>query len=115
MNAAQLIGIDVGKKKLDVVLPVNGKRWSKVLDNSASGRKQLLDWLTNSKIPLADLHVCMGATGACFDDAFPVDARTIGTKPAVVLAVMHKLTDLAIGVIRIENPFDANYFSEMLV
>jgi transposase len=67
MNAAPVVGIDVSKKKLDVVLVVGGKVKSKVLDNTTAGHQQLIDWLTKAKVPLAEVHVCMEATGVYFE------------------------------------------------
>ncbi|PHV03795.1 IS110 family transposase [Janthinobacterium sp. BJB412] len=62
-----VVGIDVSKKKLDVALLVNGKTKSKVVDNSASGHRALLEWLGKSKTPMAELHVCMEATGVYYE------------------------------------------------
>ena len=62
-----VVGIDVSKKKLDVALLVNGKTKSKVVDNSASGHRSLLEWLGKSKAPMAELHVCMEATGVYYE------------------------------------------------
>jgi transposase len=62
-----VVGIDVSKKKLDVALLVNGKTKSKVVDNSASGHRALLEWLGKSKAPMAELHVCMEATGVYYE------------------------------------------------
>ena len=62
-----VVGIDVSKKKLDVALLVNGKTKSKVVDNSASGHRELLEWLGKSKAPMAELHVCMEATGVYYE------------------------------------------------
>jgi transposase len=66
MDAAPVVGIDVSKKKLDVALLVNGKVKSKVVDNCADGYQALLDWLTKLKVVLAEVHVCMEATGVYF-------------------------------------------------
>jgi len=59
-----VVGIDVSKKKLDVAILIDGKTKAKVLENSATGHRALLDWLGKCKVPLAALHVCMEATGA---------------------------------------------------
>lgn len=67
MNAAPVVGIDVSKKKLDITLLIDGKMKSKVLANTAAGHKQLLEWLGKSKVSLAELHVCMEATGVYFE------------------------------------------------
>ncbi len=67
MNTVPVVGIDVSKKKLDVALLVQGKFKSKVVDNSADGHKILIEWLHKSKADLAELHVCMEATGVYFE------------------------------------------------
>lgn len=59
--AITLLGIDVSKKKLDCALLVEGKILDKTCDNSVSGFKQLLAWLTKRKVER--VHVCMEATG----------------------------------------------------
>ncbi|WP_432380449.1 IS110 family transposase [Duganella sp. P38] len=67
-NSTAIVGIDVGKKKLDVALLVNGKIKSKVIDNSAAGHQVLLEWLDKTKLPKAALRVCMEATGVYFEE-----------------------------------------------
>jgi transposase len=57
------LGIDVSKSKLDVILLINGKVRSKVVQNTADGHQTLVEWLGKAKVPLASLHVCMEATG----------------------------------------------------
>lgn len=77
------VGIDVSKKKLDVALLFNGKVKSKVVENSLSGHKQLIDWLGKSKIPLAEMHVCMEATGVYYE-ALAFALHDAGLKISVV-------------------------------
>lgn len=68
MEAAYpVVGIDVSKKKLDVELLFNNKVKTKVIENSPAGDKQLVEWLGKSKAPLADMHVCMEATGVYYE------------------------------------------------
>lgn len=68
MEAAYpVVGIDVSKKKLDVELLFNNKVKTKVIENSPAGDKQLVEWLVKSKAPLADMHVCMEATGVYYE------------------------------------------------
>lgn len=68
MNAVHaVVGIDVSKKKLDIALLVNSKVKSKVIDNSPEGHKELLGWLIKSKAPMAELQVCMEATGVYYE------------------------------------------------
>ncbi len=83
MNAAPVVGIDVSKKKLDVALLVNGKLKSKVIDNSVEGHKFLVDWLSKSKAPLTELHVCMEATGVYFEPV-ALAVHEAGIKVSVV-------------------------------
>ena len=56
-----LLGIDVSKKKLDCALIVENKFLYKSCDNSASGFKQLLDWLAKRKVE--QVHAVFEATG----------------------------------------------------
>ncbi len=44
-EAACMVGIDVSKRKLDIALLIDGKRKSKVVDNSASGHNALSRWM----------------------------------------------------------------------
>ena len=67
MNAAPVVGIDVSKKKLDVALLIDGKIKSKVFENSPTGHRALLEWLGKSNVSLAQVHVCMEATGVYFE------------------------------------------------
>jgi transposase len=84
MDAAHaVVGIDVSKKKVDIALLVNGKVKSKVLDNSAEGHKELLVWLIKSKAPMAELAVCMEATGVYYE-AVALALHEAGLKVSVV-------------------------------
>jgi transposase len=68
MEAAHpVVGIDVSKKKLDVELLFNGKAKTKVIENSPTGHKQLIEWLGKSKAPVVDMHICMEATGVYYE------------------------------------------------
>ncbi|HEY8358830.1 MAG TPA: IS110 family transposase [Ramlibacter sp.] len=61
-NEGFVVGIDVAKAKLDVALRLpNGKWRNKVLPNSSSGFKSLVEWLSKQGVNSA--HVCMEATG----------------------------------------------------
>lgn len=57
------VGVDVSKKKLDVVLLLDGKGKSKAVSNTPEGYKELCDWLVKQKVSLGTVHVCMEATG----------------------------------------------------
>jgi transposase len=83
MDAAPVVGIDVSKKKLDVALLVNGKIKSKVIDNCADGHQFLLDWLSKLKVALAEVQVCMEATGVSFEP-LALALHAAGIKVSVV-------------------------------
>jgi transposase len=83
MDAAPVVGVDVSKKKVDVALLVNGKVKSKVIDNSAEGHQVFIDWLVKSKAPLAELHVCMEATGVYYE-ALALALHSSGIRVSVV-------------------------------
>lgn len=56
-----VLGIDVGKKILDVVLMFDQKRLSRKFDNSPRGFKLLAGWLASLRI--SHVHACLEATG----------------------------------------------------
>lgn len=56
-----VLGIDVGKKKLDVVLMFNQKALARKFDNSPNGFKLLAGWLASLRI--SEVHACLEATG----------------------------------------------------
>ena len=58
-----VVGIDVAKLKVDLFAVNNGKGKSKVLDNTASGHRELQCWLSERGFVPATTHVCMEATG----------------------------------------------------
>jgi len=61
-NEGYVVGIDVAKPKLDVALRLPEGKWrNKVVVNSASGFKALVEWLT--KQGASSAHICMEATG----------------------------------------------------
>ena len=62
-EAACVVGIDVSKRKLDIALLVDGKRKSKVFDNTASGHGALSQWLIDRGAVQAQTHICLEATG----------------------------------------------------
>ena len=58
------IGIDVSKRKLDVVcLDVRDKIKSKVFNNDVAGHSALKSWMAERGARLENTHVCMEATG----------------------------------------------------
>ena len=56
-----VLGIDVGKKILDVVLMFNQKTLARKFDNSQKGFKLLAGWLSSLRI--TQVHACLEATG----------------------------------------------------
>ena len=58
-----VVGIDVSKKKLDLVLVRAGKSKSKVFANSAAGYAELRRWLLERGCTWQATHVCLEATG----------------------------------------------------
>jgi transposase len=57
------VGIDVSKRKLDIALLIDGKRKSKVVDNTASGHAALSRWLIERDAEQEHTHICLEATG----------------------------------------------------
>ncbi|MBI5453213.1 MAG: transposase, partial [Deltaproteobacteria bacterium] len=64
--AETVLGIDIGKKKFEVLLLVNGKAKSKSLKNSKEGFVALSQWL--NKHCAGFVHACMEATGSYGDE-----------------------------------------------
>lgn len=84
MNAqSTTLGIDVSKRKLDVSLLMNGKVKSKVVENSPKGYGELHEWLQKHKVNLAELHVCMEATGV-YSEPVALALQAFGMKVSVV-------------------------------
>lgn len=84
MNAqSPVVGIDVSKRKLDVALLVNGKVKSKVVENSPKGYGELHDWLVKQKIVIAEVHVCMEATGV-YSEPVAMGLQGLGMTVSVV-------------------------------
>lgn len=61
-----ILGIDVSKQKLDVVLIVNGKELVGQFENTGKGFKRLKSWLRFHKTE--KVHVCLEATGSYSDE-----------------------------------------------
>ncbi len=56
-----ILGIDVGKKTLDIVLMINQKSLSRRFDNAPKGFKLLAGWLVS--LHVSEVHACLEATG----------------------------------------------------
>jgi len=57
-----VLGMDISKKKMDVLLILNGKLIKKVFENSPQGYKLLYAWLLGLHIE-HEVRICMEATG----------------------------------------------------
>jgi len=57
-----VLGIDVSKKKIDVLLILNGKFIKKIFENTPKGFRLLYAWLQTLRVE-HDVHICMEATG----------------------------------------------------
>jgi transposase len=62
-----IIGIDVSKNSLDVVLLYKGKKYYHVVKNNLSGFQHLSSWLKRKRVQ--QVHICMEATGQYGDAA----------------------------------------------
>ena len=62
-----ILGIDVSKKKLDVVLLLDNKTLTKKFDNTEKGFRLLAGWLRS--LHLEQVHACLEATGSYSDAA----------------------------------------------
>lgn len=62
MSTKTVLGIDISKKKMDVLLILHDKRIKKVFVNTPKGFKLLYAWLETLHIE-HDVHICMEATG----------------------------------------------------
>ncbi len=62
-EAACVVGIDVSKRKLDIALLIDGKRKSKVFDNTKKGHAALSQWLVDRGAVAEHTHICLEATG----------------------------------------------------
>jgi len=56
-----ILGIDVSKDKLDLILMANGKKYHRVISNDLKGFLVLDKWLKFYHVE--DLHACLEATG----------------------------------------------------
>lgn len=63
----KVVGIDIGKRKFDVALMVQGKVRSKVFENTARGHRELLGWLSSRGCEVEQTHLCMEATSQYYE------------------------------------------------
>lgn len=57
-----VLGIDISKKKMDVLLVLNTKPLKKIFENTSKGHKLLDGWLRSLRAG-RDVHICLEATG----------------------------------------------------
>lgn len=62
MSPKTVLGIDISKKKMDVLLILNGKPLKKTFDNNAKGQRMLDAWMESLRVE-KEVHVCLEATG----------------------------------------------------
>lgn len=63
----KIIGIDVGKSRLDIALLAEGKIRSKVFDNTTPGHLALVEWLSKHGAQPQGAHTCMEATSTYYE------------------------------------------------
>lgn len=92
------VGIDIAKRKFDLVLLSDGKRKSKVFDNTEKGFIELLDWLRKNGVTPEGSHLAMEATSqyyeavalALFDAGYTVSVVNPAQIKAFGQAVMNR-------------------------
>lgn len=57
----KVLGIDVAKKKLDVLLMIDGRELKRKFDNTVNGFQMLQGWLAS--LHIEQVHACLEATG----------------------------------------------------
>ena len=78
-----LIGIDVSKRKLDVMLLVGGKAKTKVVENSHQGYLDLVVWLQKQHVVPEMVHACMESTGI-YSEPVALGLQALGLTVSVV-------------------------------
>ena len=76
-----ILGIDVSKDNLDVVLMSNGRQVHKIFANNAVGHKYLHNWLAAQRS--GQVHACLEATGQ-YGEAVAEYLYQIGYQVSVV-------------------------------
>jgi transposase len=85
------IGVDVSKKKLDVALLIEGRKYrTKVVGNDEVGFKSLLNWIdSTAEGGKSTAHVCMEATGV-YHEALALFLHDNGVAVSVVNPMLVK-------------------------
>jgi transposase len=78
-----VIGIDVGKHKLDVALLDNGKVRNKSFVNAPAGYQELKVWLGKQKVVSDDCPVCMESTGV-YSEPVALGLQALGMTVSIV-------------------------------
>lgn len=81
MSKIYVLGVDISKSTFDVALLLEGKVKTKKFDNKTKGFSDLLEWLKKKEV--ADLHVCMEATGI-YGDALATYLFDVGYIVSIV-------------------------------
>jgi transposase len=63
----EFVGIDIAKRKFDLAWLSNGKRKTKVFENTEKGRAELLGWLHKHGLTVENCHVAMEATSQYYE------------------------------------------------
>jgi transposase len=62
MSTKTVLGIDISKKKIDILLTLSPKPIKKIFENTSTGHKLLDGWLRGLRVE-RDVHICLEATG----------------------------------------------------
>ena len=62
MSTKTILGIDISKKKMDVLLVIKDKSFKRVFDNTLKGHGLLNGWLKSLHVD-KQVHICLEATG----------------------------------------------------
>ena len=62
MSTKTILGMDISKKKMDVLLVVKDKSFKRVFDNTPKGHGLLNGWLKSLHVD-KEVHICLEATG----------------------------------------------------
>ncbi len=88
-DAMAHVGIDVSKNKLDICVLREGKLKHKVIPNDKIGFAAFAQWLLSLDLSLAQVHICLEATGP-YSEAFAIWLFDAGGQVSVVNPVRIK-------------------------
>lgn len=80
-----VVGIDISKETLDLVLLRETDVLRATMDNTAAGHRQLLSWLAkhHRRTPMGEVSVCLEATGS-YGDEVALGLHTAGYRVSMV-------------------------------